>query len=90
MSNELAIPGQRPAPIDNLEAKRQRESFINAHLTLDQQRAIGMILERWWAQKMAGIETGKVIEATEHLPAKMRELEQEIADLRARILHHLP
>jgi hypothetical protein len=65
-------------PDDPLTAKRKREAFINAAFTREQQQAIGMILERWWGQKMAGIETGKVIEATEHLPRAIAELSEKL------------
>lgn len=66
---------------DPLTAKRKREAFINAAFTREQQQAIGMILERWWSQKMAGIETGKVIEATETMPRELAELRRRICEL---------
>jgi hypothetical protein len=78
------IPRTSPAfvaytePDDPLTAKRKREAFINAAFTREQQQAIGMILERWWGQKMAGIETSKVIEATEHLPRAIAELSEKL------------
>lgn len=68
-------------PDDPLTAKRKREAFINAAFTREQQQAIGMILERWWGQKMAGIETGKVIEATEKIPQQIAELREELRKL---------
>lgn len=53
-------------PVDPLEAKRQAESILGA-LTPAQQRAVGYIVERWWSQKMAGIETQKVAEMQQKL-----------------------
>jgi len=63
---------------DPLTAKRKREAFINAAFTREQQQAIGMILERWWSQKMAGIDTQKVIEATVDMPRQIAELREKL------------
>lgn len=76
--------------IDNLQAKREREAFLNRAFTREQQQAIVMILDRWWSQKMAGIETGRVLEITEEHPKRIAELEREVAELKARCLHYLP
>ena len=70
-----------PEPDDSLTAKRKREAFINAAFKREQQQAIGMILERWWGQKMAGIETSKVIEATETMPQQIAELQRRMNQL---------
>lgn len=74
-------PAASAGPIDNLQAKREREAFLNRAFTREQQQAIVMILDRWWSQKMAGIETGKVIEATEHLPKALRDLEARVCEI---------
>jgi hypothetical protein len=68
-------------PDDPLTAKRKREAFINAAFTREQQQAIGMILERWWGQKMAGIDTQKVIEATVDMPRQIAELREKLRNL---------
>jgi hypothetical protein len=83
-------PAQSAGPIDNLEAKREREKLINRAFTLEQQRALGMILERWWSQKMAGIETQLVAEAVVEHPKRIAALEAEVEALKARVLHYLP
>lgn len=81
------VPQPEPRAItapDPLQAKRDRQAFLDRQFTPDQQRAIGMILERWWSQKMAGIETKRVAEAVEGHPRRIAQLEAEVAELKAR------
>lgn len=81
---------QPPAFVDNLQAKRQRQAFIDSQFTREQQKALGMILETWWGMKMAGIETQRVAQAVEEHPRRLNALEADVEALKARVGHYLP
>lgn len=78
------VPPRAISAPDPLQAKRDRQAFLDRQFTRDQQRAIGMILENWWRMKMAGIETQRVAEAVEEHPRRIAELEREVAELKSR------
>ena len=74
-----------PEPLDPLSAKRAKQAARDRAFTREQQQVIGEILETWWNMKMAGIETAKVVEATEKLPADIAALRAEFEDMKARL-----
>lgn len=92
MPNEEVTPYVPPAqpepgpfvPVDNLQAKRERQALIDRAFTREQQKAIGLILETWWGMKMAGIETQKIAEVLAGV-ADVNQLRAEVEALKDRL-----
>jgi hypothetical protein len=93
MPNHELTAYDRPQPVgqplDPLTAKRAKQARRDAAFTREQQQVIGEILETWWNQKMAGIETQKVIEATETLPRELAELAMRVEMLEGKRPKHI-